>query len=217
MNAHRRGFTLIELLVVIAIIAILAAILFPVFAKARERARQTSCLNNLKQIGIAVNLYTDDWEGEYPSGHLVGENEEEHETPGEEHEEEPSWREALMPHLKSEGVFRCPSDDSDFITSYLLNGWFSDAVEGTKHNVSDIRNPAETVMLVERDHEALTQKKEPEEADYHPWLPLNDWKPTLADKRHNGGSNYAFADSHVRWHRFEQTFAPPRVDMHNPR
>jgi prepilin-type N-terminal cleavage/methylation domain-containing protein len=64
---HRRGFTLIELLVVIAIIAILAAILFPVFAKARERAKDSSCISNLKQIGTAVNMYATDYDNKvYP-------------------------------------------------------------------------------------------------------------------------------------------------------
>ena len=65
-TGERRGFTLIELLVVIAIIAILAAILFPVFAKAREKARQTSCLSNLKQIGTSVLMYTQDFGGDIP-------------------------------------------------------------------------------------------------------------------------------------------------------
>jgi len=64
----KRAFTLIELLVVIAIIAILAAILFPVFAKARERAKSTACLNNLKQIATAFRMYSDDHDGAYPSG-----------------------------------------------------------------------------------------------------------------------------------------------------
>jgi len=66
LKRDRKGFTLIELLVVIAIIAILAAILFPVFARARRAAQRTSCLNNLKQIGIAVNMYESDWDDRYP-------------------------------------------------------------------------------------------------------------------------------------------------------
>ena len=63
----RRGFTLIELLVVIAIIAILAAILFPVFAKAREKARQTSCLSNVKQLGLGLMMYAQDYDEKLPS------------------------------------------------------------------------------------------------------------------------------------------------------
>jgi prepilin-type N-terminal cleavage/methylation domain-containing protein len=65
-NLKRQGFTLIELLVVIAIIAILAAILFPVFAKARERARMTGCLNNMKQLGIGLYTYLSDWDETFP-------------------------------------------------------------------------------------------------------------------------------------------------------
>jgi prepilin-type N-terminal cleavage/methylation domain-containing protein len=67
-NCRRRGFTLIELLVVIAIIAILAAILFPVFAQAREAARKTTCTSNLKQVGIAIMMYTQDYDESYPWG-----------------------------------------------------------------------------------------------------------------------------------------------------
>jgi prepilin-type N-terminal cleavage/methylation domain-containing protein len=69
-SKSQRGFTLIELLVVIAIIAILAAILFPVFAQAREKARQISCLSNLKQIGLGFKMYAQDYDELFPMGNL---------------------------------------------------------------------------------------------------------------------------------------------------
>jgi prepilin-type N-terminal cleavage/methylation domain-containing protein/prepilin-type processing-associated H-X9-DG protein len=205
------GFTLIELLVVIAIIAILAAMLFPVFAQARDRARATACLNNLKQIGTAVMMYTDDWDGEYPAGHFADER-----TQGGAGAEA-TWMRALMPQIRTAQVFRCPSDDSEFPTSYLLNGWFSDTVDGTKRAIADIREPSGTIMTAERDQDGMTAVGWPNEADYHPWEPVHLWRQTLAHRRHNGLGNYLFADAHVKAHRFEQTYSPPAVDMHNPR
>jgi prepilin-type N-terminal cleavage/methylation domain-containing protein/prepilin-type processing-associated H-X9-DG protein len=98
-SRHRRGFTLIELLVVIAIIAILAAILFPVFAKAREKARSTSCLNNLKQLGTANQMYMTDWDDQFVA------------TSKTDWDTLPAWTAALKSYVKSDGVLRCPSDD----------------------------------------------------------------------------------------------------------
>jgi prepilin-type N-terminal cleavage/methylation domain-containing protein/prepilin-type processing-associated H-X9-DG protein len=90
------GFTLIELLVVIAIIAILAAILFPVFAQAREKARQSSCISNLKQIGTALNMYMDDHDGVFVLGGRYG-------------TAIPFWHENLQTYIKNWAIFICPS------------------------------------------------------------------------------------------------------------
>src|SRR5215218_8331777 len=95
-DSVKRGFTLIELLVVIAIIAILAAILFPVFARARENARKTSCMNNCKQMGIAFLQYAQDYDEMLPCGYSAG-------PPARD------WSNDVTPYLKSTQVQQCPS------------------------------------------------------------------------------------------------------------
>jgi len=98
----RRGFTLIELLVVIAIIAILAAILFPVFAQAREKARQTTCLSNLRQLASGMTMYSQDSDGLFPP--VVT-----HPTRAVTDYYEMSWMHLLEPYTKNRGIFVCPS------------------------------------------------------------------------------------------------------------
>src|SRR3989454_4183209 len=102
------GFTLIELLVVIAIIAILAAILFPVFAQAREKARQTSCLSNVKQIALGIQMYAQDYDEIFPMGTQNDWNN--------------SWPTLTQPYIKNLGIFRCPSDGDTSQEAFTL-GW----------------------------------------------------------------------------------------------
>jgi prepilin-type N-terminal cleavage/methylation domain-containing protein/prepilin-type processing-associated H-X9-DG protein len=171
---HRtKGFTLIELLVVIAIIAILAAILFPVFAQAREKARATSCLSNAKQLGTAVMMYAQDYDELYPMGcdnnwWALG------------------WGMTTQPYIKNLGILRCPSDNTARQStdsgggatdmswagpkiSWAANGlikWVSNAnrmigvigmaQDWVTHNTSslaDVGRPADTIMLAEK-HDA---------------------------------------------------------------
>src|ERR1700675_2417300 len=107
MRQCRRAFTLIELLVVIAIIAILAAILFPVFAQARESARQTTCLNNNKQIGIAVAMYASDWDGTFPVQRTDGM------AIMAKAGKEPTYYDELAPYIKNQQIWVDPSGQGD--------------------------------------------------------------------------------------------------------
>src|SRR4051812_43079750 len=105
---RRQAFTLIELLVVIAIIAILAAILFPVFAQAREKARQSGCFNNLKQLALAWNMYGQDYDETFPPID---------QPPGNKR-----WDWAILPYIKTPGLFTCPSHTRDkSVSSYSSN------------------------------------------------------------------------------------------------
>lgn len=119
MKEVKRGFTLIELLVVIAIIAILAAILFPVFARARENARRTSCLSNLKQIGIGLMMYTQDYDEKITRtwyGPRANDEEDSNKNTG-----DYKWMDAIYPYVKSEQLFVCPSDSINSKYSYYKN------------------------------------------------------------------------------------------------
>lgn len=102
---RRRGFTLIELLVVIAIIAILAAILFPVFAKAREAARKTACLNNGKQIGTGVMMYVQDYDEMYPTADFGG------------------YVAQVQPYVKNIDLWRCPSKSGAYQVRVYGQNW----------------------------------------------------------------------------------------------
>ncbi len=108
---RKKGFTLIELLVVIAIIAILAAILFPVFARARENARRTSCLSNVKQMGLALMQYTQDYDEGLPHTHITGYTGP-YPNNDEWYNDTLYWAQILYPYHKSTQVFFCPSSPS---------------------------------------------------------------------------------------------------------
>ena len=142
-RSPRPGFTFIDLLVVIAIIAILAAILFPVFAKAREKARQASCQSNNKQIGLAFAQYTQDYDERYSFREMGGP------TPA-------SYRVVMDPYIKNQQIWKCPSNPSlttDWTNNqYSANYTLNDAnaqFNGQAPSLASIASPANKFLQVE--------------------------------------------------------------------
>jgi len=216
---NRRGFTLIELLVVIAIIAILAAILFPVFAKAREKARQAACQSNMKQLGVAFAMYLSDYDQMTPmcryappSGTAI--------LPDPNPQSNAymifySWSELCQPYVKNWQMMYCPSQGvgiwyngaaPNYIRRYSYArqlGYFNNSVG---HNMqpwvipeNQITLPAETINMIETDTCARPGPRLtfwPGDPNVSPaWANTND-SPSI---RHNDGSNLLFYDGHVKW------------------
>jgi prepilin-type N-terminal cleavage/methylation domain-containing protein/prepilin-type processing-associated H-X9-DG protein len=209
----KRGFTLIELLVVIAIISILAAILFPVFARARENARRASCQSNLKQLALGMMQYTQDYDEKFPgyagdtnTCKIVSTN-----CAG--------WAFTVQPYVKSVQVLQCPSVNVVLSTdsgngnysTYADNlalGYNQTTGVSTGTNLAVLTQPSVTVML----------------CDYVPWFSaswasgtgygnsttgtsgalaklykIGDNSSTAGNDRHLNGANFAYTDGHVKW------------------
>jgi prepilin-type N-terminal cleavage/methylation domain-containing protein/prepilin-type processing-associated H-X9-DG protein len=143
-NRRNQGFTLIELLVVIAIIAILAAILFPVFAQAREKARSASCLSNLKQVGIAVMMYTQDYDEVYPANYTYRPWSGNQGGGLDQSQGLFWWQDLVAPYIKNAAVFLCPSASPHLAYTYgRPNGLVSPLIKDYTASVScDGRTPA---------------------------------------------------------------------------
>lgn len=220
----RKAFTLIELLVVIAIIAILAAILFPVFAQAKAAAKKAVDLSNHRQIVMGIMMYAADNEDRTCKTHHDLEA-------GETIADLYTWYQPLQPYLKSADIFRDPAlndtptifpypitlaDWKTYRTDYLINGFFAHGV-----SLTEFSKPAEQIIISER-HAGIAF------FDYHPWTsaPDNNWERGFLDGsgyqigdvdsdsqipdptnvgRHAKGNNYSFADGHAKWYRFSGT------------
>jgi prepilin-type N-terminal cleavage/methylation domain-containing protein/prepilin-type processing-associated H-X9-DG protein len=185
----KRGFTLIELLVVIAIIAILAAILFPVFAQARESARKASCLSNLKQLGLAFHMYSQDYDETMPGA-----------APGNAPAKEGHWvpgvwvndsapcqveTGALFSYCKNAQIYQCPSDSFRLRRlSYSMNYFLG------FRSLAAVNRPADCIMLVDEQRT------------------LNDGffapGPDIPTYVHQGGANFAYFDGHAKYRKPEQ-------------
>ena len=216
-GAHRHSaFTLIELLVVIAIIAALAAILFPVFAKAREKARQAACMSNLKQIGLGILQYNQDFDETFPlsvvtpvatppPGALVG------------------WADAIQPYIKNRQVFSCPGEpfpqtDIPYNAGYT-DYWMNKNAGDGQQTVPLCANPSLTILLgdggstgsaILANSTARYRSNGCNGAGDGTAAGMDRFQPVCPGSglarnlggggwRHSEGANYGFADGHVKW------------------
>jgi prepilin-type N-terminal cleavage/methylation domain-containing protein/prepilin-type processing-associated H-X9-DG protein len=199
-----KGFTLIELLVVIAIIAILASILFPVFARARENARRSSCQSNLKQIGLGAMQYAQDYDEK-----TVGQ----HQAEGTEvpyidtwaASETTNWIQAIFPYVKSRQIYVCPSEKKTGNSGYYLNGMTS------RQSLAAFNSVARTFQITELAGMANWARMYPNADNDSPCnttpgscdlgndlAPATATSPLPADVHFDGG-NVLYADGHVKW------------------
>jgi prepilin-type N-terminal cleavage/methylation domain-containing protein/prepilin-type processing-associated H-X9-DG protein len=214
--ARRAGFTLIELLVVIAIIAILAAILFPVFARAREKARQASCCSNTKQLGLGFIMYVQDYDQRFPPQHDWG-------TSGSYRH----WVDEIYPYVKNAQLYSCPSAKdwgyaltpsgippggtswwSQFVgnCSYGYGAWLGGFGANPAPRKETQINAVNTLLVADCNNGvhaccggdfrvawAEVCQSQPGGCNIRPDYPSDNYT------RHNGGQNVGFADGHAKW------------------
>jgi prepilin-type N-terminal cleavage/methylation domain-containing protein/prepilin-type processing-associated H-X9-DG protein len=201
------GFTLIELLVVVAIIAILAAMLLPALSRAKESAKATQCLNNLKQIGLGAAMYANENRDALPRSQHSG----------------ASWVATLQPYTGT-NVYRCPSDSNKLRRySYAMNDFLLPPAPGSQAtdygNIAAVPSSSETFFMAEAVQSAASMDHfhfaEPDEGDPSP----NGFKSQVAVMTHQRAANYLFVDGHVErgtWARVQERLTRQGSRFVNP-
>lgn len=205
-----RAFTLIELLVVITILAILVALLFPVFARMREKARVTNCTSNARQLGMALLMYAHDYDEMLPiPWHFLG---------------EPSWclpygswKQLILPYVKNSQVFICPSKPRAYpcpagmplpdTGSYGVNAYWSELDNPSSWHLASFEQPSQTFLLGENNDGDWVV--EPGKDKSGKWRCSDGrWPgPGWYYARHFGGSVWVYADGHAKWLKAGKAFA----------
>lgn len=231
----QHAFTLIELLVVIAIIAILAAILFPVFSQARESARKTQCISNMRQIGLAVNMYISDYDEKFfiqpwPGGCPTNETGYFQHDPNQPRQH---WATLLFPYIKNAGIFDCPSYEGEwYYASYALwecgrgsnSPWIVPKVEYglnqiiinrqslTPVSLAQIEQPASVALVMDNNYiySEYTCLRGPADPNaFMKYVPFDrEWPWVQGVVRHQEGLVFTYIDGHAKWARRAQRSAP---------
>lgn len=197
LNRGRAGFTLIELLVVIAIISILASILFPVFARAREKGRQAACVSNVHQLVMAFHMYSQDFDEMEPAGHSGTEY----------------WHDLIYPYTHNRQISVCPSR-KDAQMGYAVNDLVAGQAEGTMFD------PAVKILLMDVPPEAINSNGASRGDEW--WcnsvsgigIPTgfagnnNSFTANSMPQRHNDGVNVGYGDGHAKWAKESQLDQP---------
>jgi len=201
----RRGFTLIELLVVIAIIAILAAILFPVFAKAREKARQASCQSNLKQLGLGFLSYSSDYDESFPDGRNGANCDASLRTGG-------VAIHTIYPYVKNSQIYLCPSRPDPGGVCGNVAAWARALIPQTSYAkkcshptaMGRILRPAELFLIGDS-------------AGRNYWRMANDYVgcDNGVLRTHNNGINACYYDGHVKWIQSDKAHGPRSIVCSN--
>jgi prepilin-type N-terminal cleavage/methylation domain-containing protein/prepilin-type processing-associated H-X9-DG protein len=224
MNAHnlnsqpgRHGFTLIELLVVISVITLLMGLSVPALSRAREQAKRTTCLSNVRQLRVALQLYVDSHEGRVPPR---------------DYDAGAVWIDRLESCYRDRKLLRCPSDPRGTDRSYLLNGFidyfavhsfngdwdefFGEYKSGGFPGItlSAIPKPADTITFGEKradlDNDAYMDIWPPQYDSDH-LTKVDHGKHRMGSKERSGGSNYAFADGSARYLKYGDAFSPKNL------
>ena len=202
------AFTLVEMLVVIGIIAILAGLLMPALAGAKQKANRIKCLNHMRQLGLSLTMYASDWEGQFPPRRMVTN----------------AWMVRLQPYYKDIQILKCPSDRFLETRSYIINGWndyFQSVLNDKDYRryqawaypagmkEADIPLPSETITFGEK----RTGSRHVH-MDFSQGSKGNDVEE-IEQARHKsgggltaGGSNFAFADGSVRLLKYGESIKP---------
>jgi prepilin-type N-terminal cleavage/methylation domain-containing protein/prepilin-type processing-associated H-X9-DG protein len=222
VKESQRGFTLIELLVVIAIIAVLASLLLPALSRAKEKASAIKCLSNLHQMGLALVLYTHDFDGGFPPRVTVN-----------------RWPTQLRNYYASLNLLQCPTEllqrtksarktnppnvrPDDAIRAYIINGWNDyfgplgqnpDSLNGKQVKPDTLRYPSDTIVMGEKKTQSDNYYMDLTEGagnhvDQIERSRHSTQKRTMDAKTTNGGSNYTFADGSARFLKYKGSVYP---------